>query len=180
MRRYLLAIPILALAGTLHAQDVKEFPFKPLPAVRVQLTCPKTDTVCQDLYHVKPGQKWWQPLPVQRRTADGAYLGVTAASLLLTVADIENSVPIVGNCTHGHEVNPLYGQCPSRGRYYAIAMPIFAATSYFSYKWKREDDALRDASIPPHRGWARWWVPEAANAGSHLVGIIVTLAATGK
>ena len=178
----LLLIPILALAGTLHAQDVKnlDYPFKPLPTVRVQLTCPKTDILCQETYHVKPGEKWWEPLPVRRPTTDRAYLLTTIASGALTVIDIENSVYAIGNCQNAHEANPLYGQCPGRGRYYAIGGAIFAGTSYISWRWKRTDSALKDAGYPPHGGWQNWRVPEIVNGVSHLVGILVTLGSTGK
>lgn len=156
-----LAIAMLLLAGTLHAQ---ELPFKPKPVVRVELT--------------NGVDKWWQPLPVPHRTADRAYWASTITSLGWTVADVENSVYILKS-PKTHEVNFIFGSHPSRGRYYAICLPVFLGSAYLSYRYKREDEALKYAGLPTHK-YVRWWLPEALNTGSHVLGVLVTLTSTGR
>jgi hypothetical protein len=138
---------------------------KPIPVQRVQLTQGK--------------KTWWEPLPVRRRTADRKWWTAEIASGAFTVGDVENSIHALGNCSQSHEVNFLYGRCPSRARYYAISGPLFALATYESWKFKREDDALRDASIPGPR-FLKWWLPSVLNAAPHILGIAMTLASTGK
>lgn len=166
---------ILAASMTMHAQ---EFPFKPLPTVRVHLTC-AGDIQCADNYHVKPMDKWWEPLPVRQPTVDKKWLTATSISGILTAGDVENSIIAIGNCRNSHEVNPIYGSCPSRARYYAISGPLYIFNAYMSYKWKREDDATKAAGMTGHK-YMKWWLPDAINGGGHLLGIIITLSATGK
>ena len=156
----------------------QQFPFKSLPTVRVHLTC-AGDAICAENYHVQPKEKWWEPLQVRRPTADKKWYAATAASGILTAGDVENSLIALGNCHNAREANPLYGKCPGRARYYAISGPIFVLNAYMSYKWKREDDALKDAGIPGHK-YQKWWLPDAINGGTHLLGILITLGATGK
>jgi hypothetical protein len=157
---------ILLLAGmavTVGAQ-AQDFPFKPLPTVRVQLT----DRVT----------KWYEPLPVRRKTADAAWWEWFAASNALTIADTENSVYALKK-PGASEANFLFGAHPGRARYYAVMAPITAACDYLSWKYKREDDALKDAGIQGHK-FSKWWLVQAVNTGAHAVGILVTLGSTGR
>lgn len=169
----------IIMAGLLFASPAlaQDFPFKPLPTVRVHLTC-AGHLDCAEDYNVEPNAKWYRDIPVRRPTADKKFLASTILSGVLTVADVENSVYALRR-NDVREANPLYGSHPGRGRYYAISMPIFAFTSYMSYRWKRQDDALRDASFGGHK-WAKWWLPETLNSASHLVGIWTTLGSTGR
>ena len=77
------------------------------------------------------------------------------------------------------EADPLYGSHPGRARYYAIAMPVAGLCAYYSYRYKREDDALAAAGIPGHK-YVKWWLPEALNIGAHIFGIVATASFTGK
>ena len=169
---------VLFLLAALPATG-QMLPFKPETTVNVKLTCGKLDVVCQEQYAVRPGQSWSQPLIVKHRAADGSYLAVAITSGLLTVADVENSIYALQNTRGSSELNPLYGSHPSRGIYYGVGLPVTAAAAWLGWKWKREDEALRDAGLPGH-GWAKWWLPETLVTASHAVGIFVTLAETHK
>jgi hypothetical protein len=163
---FLLAVPVGA----------QTLPFKPEPIVRVKLTCIKTDVACRSEYGTKP---WYQPFRVEHRTADRKWDALTMASAALTVGDVENSLYALRQ-SRAREANPIFGQHPTRLRYYGIILPVFGAEAYLSWQWKRGDDALRDAGIKPHHGFSSWWVPEMLNIGAHTVGILVTLGSTKR
>jgi hypothetical protein len=119
-------------------------------------------------------RKWWAPLPVTKRTADFAFWESTAESFAATVADGENTMHVLNNHKGNRETNFLYGNHPDRLRYYGIALPLAGACAYYSWKWKREDQALKDSGYPGHR-FAKWRVPNAYNTGSHVFGLVFTL-----
>jgi hypothetical protein len=152
---------LLAFAVTVRAQ---ELPFKPIPTVRVQLTD-----------HVT---KWYEPLRVEQRTADRRWFASVALSGALTVADAENSLYAL-RLPNVREANPLFGAHPSRLRYYSIMAPLAVACGYMSYKYKREDDALKAAGIPGHK-FVKWHLVNDLNIAAHVVGVAVTLASTGR
>jgi hypothetical protein len=176
MRAFLLALLLVGFFAPLRT-GAQEPITKPQPVVRVQVTC-GIDVACQMAEHVGPRDKWYIALPVTRRTADNTFWLVTTGSLLLTAADIENSIPILRDPRYQEE-NPIYGRHPGRGRYYGIAMPLAALDGFVSWKWKRESDALVAAGYPDHK-YRKWWVPDALNGAGHVLGLVVTLAATGK
>jgi hypothetical protein len=167
-------VPILLLAAVgAHAQ---ELPFKPEPNVRVQLTCP-TDA-CAQFYSIKVHGKFYEELPVRKRTADRAWFVSTALSGILTVADVQNSVyALRGGSVR--EVNPLLGSHPSVARYYALCGPVALLTGYVAWRWKREDQALADAGLIGHK-YAKWHVANDLNSAAHVVGLAVTLLSTHR
>jgi hypothetical protein len=172
MKRFLL---LLLAATPVGAQNL---PFKPLPTVRVQLTCRKYDLACQQQYGVKSGDKWWEPLAVTHRTADTAFLESTGIAFGATVMDVENSVYALSK-PGIYEINPIFGKHPNRGRYYGIMLPATGAFAYYSYKWKRQDDALKAAGLAEHK-YMKWWVPNALMTATHVFGTLFTLDATGR
>jgi hypothetical protein len=156
-----LAILMLLLVGTLHAQ---ELPFKPLPVVRVQLT--------------DGAKKWYEPLAVPQKTADKAFLAYLGVSALSMIADCENTEYALQK-PGASERNLLFGGRPGRAKCYGLSAPVFLGMGYYSYKYKREDSALAYAGLPAHR-FVRWWVPDALNTAFHVVGVLVTLTSTGR
>ena len=122
-------------------------------------------------------RKWYEPLPVPK-THDHKFLILTASSVLANVADVENSLVALRG-QHVRELNPLYGQHPNRLRYYDVSLPITGALAYWSWRWKREDAALKFAGYPGHR-FMKWWIPEALNIATHGAGLGFTAASTGR
>jgi hypothetical protein len=119
-------------------------------------------------------RKWWAPLPVTKRTVDGKFWVSTAASFAATVADGENTMHVLRNGKGNRETNFIYGSHPDRLRYYGVSLPIASVCAYYSWKWKREDQALKDSGYPPHR-FIKWQFPNAYNTGVHMFGIVFTL-----
>lgn len=164
----------LLLATPLIAQTL---PNKPQPTVKIQLTC-KLDVKCQEAYGVKANQKFYRQLPVVQPTLDHAYVLSTTTSILLSIGDVENSLYAL-NKPGTQEANWLFGSHPNRARYYAIILPVDAAAAIISYRYKREDQALKAAGYPSHR-IVKWWLPEAMNSVGHTVGILITATSTGR
>lgn len=155
---------ILLLLVTAIPAYSQQLPFKPLPTVRVQLT--------------DGTRKWYEELTVSRRTADRKFWFSTLVSGAFMAADVENSLHVL-NQPGAQEANPIFGKHPSRATYYSIAGPVFILNAILSYHYKRQDDALQDASIAGHK-YAKWWVPNSLNTAGHAISLFVTLAATGK
>lgn len=121
---------------------------------------------------------WYEPLPVPHRTADRAFLLSSAVSLIVTVADVENSIYALRR-PGAREANGIFGSHPNRGIYYGITMPLAAIDIGMGWHYKREDDALRAAGLPGHK-WMKWWIPSLLNTATHAVGIGVTVGSTGR
>jgi hypothetical protein len=114
----------------------------------------------------------------QNRTADKAWWLVTAASVGATVADIENTQFCMKDF-HCQEGNPIYfSRRPSRLRMYSINAGIMAPMLYYSYKWKREDDADRAAGRQLAK--YRWYAIPVINIAAHGFGLTITLSSTGR
>jgi hypothetical protein len=158
----------------LQAQNL---PDKPQPTVKIQFTC-KLDVKCQENYGVKANQKFYRQLPVVQPTVDHAYVLSTSTTVLLSIADIENSIYTL-NKPGTQEVNWLFGSHPGRVRYYAVILPVDAATTLISYRYKREDEALKAAGYPGHK-IVKWWLPTTMMSAAHIVGILVTVTSTGR
>lgn len=179
IRIWFLLILIISLRGCpAHSQDLPDKPevitvSKPtFGNVEVSLSRCVTFSAfmpCQN-------EHWKELLPVPHETKDRSFWASTVLSVAFTVADVENSVYALRDPSV-YEVNPLYGSHPGRGRYYAISLPIAAVSAYLSYRYKREDDALKHAGIQGHK-YSKWWIPNAMNMGSHIFGIIYTLTST--
>ncbi len=132
--------------------------------VRVKLTDGKTT--------------WYERIAVPEHAINRNFWLSTGLSLALTIADVENSRLALSRVGTS-EANPLFGSHPSRGRYYAVTLPIFAANAYMSYRWKREDAALAYSGIPGHK-YAKWHIPNDLNTIAHAIGLAITLGSTGR
>lgn len=114
----------------------------------------------------------------QQRTADKTWWLVTAASVGATVADAENTQYCLRD-PHCQEGNPFYfSRRPSRLRMYAVNAAFVVPETFYSYKWKREDDADRVAGRTLAK-W-RWYAMPIINMVTHGLGVTITLAATGR
>ena len=118
--------------------------------------------------------KWYEPLPVPHRTADRAWWLSTATSAAATVADVEYSMYVIRR-PDARELNPLLGSRPNRAQYYAISLPVLGLSTWFSYHYKRQDDALAAAGLPPHK-YAKWWVIAGINGCVHTGGFLASVA----
>ena len=123
-------------------------------------------------------QTWYEPLPVPHRTTDRAYWLHFALTQAATIADIENTRYALGKAGT-QEANPIYGKAPSRLTLYSISEAVAIGNAIFDRHYKRQDDALAAANIPGHK-WSKWWVPTMLNTAAHSVGLLTTLASTGR
>ncbi len=81
------------------------------------------------------------------RTADRSFWLTHVFQIAATVADIESTQ--YGLAHGAREANPLFGSHPSRGKQYAISMPLSAAVVGWSYRLKRSAPHSRHWLIPP-------------------------------
>jgi len=139
--------------------------------VRVKLMCRSLDVYCEAMYGVKSRQAWSESLAVRHRTADRKWDTVTAVSATATILDVQYSLHELH--LGATEANPLFGKHPSGERYYAIDAPMAIGAAYLHWRFKRQDDALRDAGLPTTK---KAWLPQASNIGYHLFGFVFTYA----
>ena len=80
---------------------------------------------------------------------------LTAATVATTVADVELTQHCLraGTCREGNLLLPA-----SRGKMYAIQLPLAAASSYVAYRLHRKQKRY-------------WWVPQASVIAGHGAGI---------
>lgn len=178
-RTLVVILGYLLLCGTVMAQTQATLPGKVEPQID---TCPHFPCVKVKMqYDGTDGKyppKFTAFLPVPHRTADRAYWLSTAGAVLATVADIENSMYALKQ-PGVQEASPLYGSHPGRARYYAIAMPVTGFMAYMSWRWKREDDAVRAEGWGQHK-WMHWHFPNDLMTAAHAAGVAITLSATGR
>ena len=87
------------------------------------------------------------PPQERRRVVDRSFLWTTLFQVGATVADIESTQY---GLSHGaRELNPLYGNHPSRAKQYVITMPITAGVLAWSYRLKRSAPHSKHWLIPP-------------------------------
>jgi hypothetical protein len=165
-----LAIGILLFATAARCDDL---PDKPQPQV-INVHKPTFGNV-----DIKFQDGSERIVPIPHETKDRAWWFSTLGSAFATIGDVENSRYALGNCISARETNPIYGRCPSRLRYYSISAPIAILAAYQGYKWKREDDALKNWGYPGHK-LVKWWLPNAVNTGVHILGIALTLKDTRR
>ena len=90
------------------------------------------------------------------RTLDSKFWLMTAATVGMTIADVEMTQRCIRNGTC-HEGNPLLPET-SRAKIYPIQFALIGVQSYFSYRLKK-------------RGSQAWWLPQFSLAASHGVGL---------
>ncbi len=94
------------------------------------------------------------------KTIDRQFLILNAMMVAATVADAETTLNCVSSPSC-QETNPLLGSHPSRGRVYAVAVPLTAAAIYLSYHYKR---------VSPSRSW--WKAYPLVLTGVHAFGAL--------
>lgn len=88
------------------------------------------------------------------KVVDKEFLIVSAWMWTSMVADAESTVRgVESGC---QELNPLYGTHPTRGKMYAIGIPVTAVLQFFTYKMKQRY---------PQKRWA-WMLPSVSYAGA--------------
>jgi hypothetical protein len=94
------------------------------------------------------------------RTIDSQFLLLNALQVIAAVADAETTLSCVSSprCS---EVNPILGDHPTRGRMYALAVPLTSLSVYLSYHYKRQS---------PSRDW--WKVYPLTLSVIHAVGAV--------
>ncbi len=120
------------------------------------LTLPLTDLHVRDL-----AIESYKP----PRTIDRQFIVLNTLEVLAAVADAETTLNCVPspNC---REINPILGPHPSRGKMYALALPVTALGVYVSYYYKRK---------APTRGW--WKVYPLTFSAVHAFAAVNNLAA---
>jgi hypothetical protein len=133
-----------------------QLPLKVVPTIRV---------------HLSDGKRtWWEPLPVTHRTIDRNYLLSSAAVDASMIADVQYSLYFIHR--GAHEINPIFGKHPNALRYYEIQAPIDILVHYMTWKYKREDDALRSSGYPGHK-YAKWHLIDDLITGVHVFDVVV-------
>jgi hypothetical protein len=100
------------------------------------------------------------------KTIDRQFLILNAMMVAATVADAETTL----NCVSApscQEINPLLGSHPTRGRVYAVGVPLTALAIYLSYHYKR---------VSPSRAW--WKAYPLVLTGVHTFGALNNVSAS--
>lgn len=99
------------------------------------------------------------------RTIDRQFIVLNTLQVLAAIADAETTLNCVSS-PHCSEVNPILGGHPTRGRMYALAVPLTALSVYVSYYYKHKS---------PTKGW--WKVYPLTLSAVHTFGAVNNLAA---
>jgi len=94
------------------------------------------------------------------KTIDRQFLILNAMMVAATVADAETTLNCVSSPSC-QETNPLLGSHPTRGRVYAVGVPLTAVAIYLSYHYKR---------VSPSRNW--WKAYPLVLTGVHAFGAL--------
>ncbi|MHB8216457.1 MAG: hypothetical protein ACYDDS_10285 [Candidatus Sulfotelmatobacter sp.] len=70
------------------------------------------------------------------RVVDSKFILLNALSTLALVADLETTAHDLEG-TRSAELNPLFGQHPSRARLYGVSVPLNVISFYVSYHYKK-------------------------------------------
>lgn len=98
---------------------------------------------------------------VKPRTLDKRFILVHTVNTLALIADLESTAHAVSGKTGAVELNPLFGQHPSRARLYGIGVPMNALTFFLSYRAKKAAPARK-----------LWLLPPAVTIGVHTAAVI--------
>jgi hypothetical protein len=103
--------------------------------------------------------------PEKPKVFDREFKLWTAVSAVALVADVESTMRAKSKCHPGQcrELNPLYGRNPTRGRMYAINVPMWGAGILVGHWLKKEC---------PANGCGWWRFPLMAFTASHTVGAV--------
>ena len=82
------------------------------------------------------------------RTVDGKFILLQAVSAVALVADVETTVRDLQG-SNSIEINPLFGQHPTRARLYSINVPLDLLSFYVSYRYKKRDPNSKAWKVGP-------------------------------
>ena len=71
------------------------------------------------------------------RTLDRQFILLHTLSTVALVADLETTAHDLEGQSKSGELNPLFGQHPTRARLYGISVPLNALSLYVSYRYKK-------------------------------------------
>lgn len=71
------------------------------------------------------------------RTLDNKFILLHTLSTVALVADLETTVRGLAAQPKATELNPIFGEHPTRARLYGIAVPLNAVSLYLSYHYKK-------------------------------------------
>ncbi len=122
----------------------------PLPdSPDVSLTVPLTTNSPVTSQTVRATPLNVRDLPIESydnpRTINREFIILNTIQVLAAIADAETTLTCTTS-SHCREVNPLLGGHPTRGKMYALAVPVTALSVYLSYHYKRKS---------PTKGWWR-------------------------
>ena len=103
---------------------------------------PKSSTVAHEPNgtNLAPSTLVTERAPERRqRTVDRQFILLHALSTMALIADLETTARAVEGLPRATEVNPLFGQHPTRARLYGIGVPLDALTIYVSYHYKKTE-----------------------------------------
>lgn len=147
--------------------DAPQLPDKPQPhaTVKIGIDYPKTFCPSGGTVGWCAASTEYVDAPVPHRTADHDYLALNLSATLLTAGDIASAY-----AQPGREINPLV----MRKSELAVQAAITAGVWYFSWRYKRQDDAARAIGVKlPRVKW--YWLPLAPIA-EHGIPLILNLA----
>ena len=82
------------------------------------------------------------------RTLDSRFILLQALSTAALVADVETTVRDLQG-SKSVELNPLFGQHPTRARLYGINVPLNLLSFYVSYRYKKREPQGRAWKVGP-------------------------------
>jgi|GEM_PF-4469860 len=151
-----------------HANAQARVPLSELPNAPSQgLVVTDNDVLTSP--QIKPTEMNVRDLAIESykppRTIDRQFVALNALQVLAAIADAETTLNCVSS-PHCSEVNPILGSHPTRGRMYALAVPLTALSVFVSYHYKRKS---------PTKGW--WKVYPLTLSAIHTFGAVNNLAA---
>ncbi len=149
LKTFLPRIPCFAIGFALffaspHANAQGEAPFPNAPS---QAIASNNDVLTRE--QTRPSEIQVRDLAIESykppRTIDRQFIVLNALQVLAAIADAETTLNCVSSPRCG-EVNPILGSHPTRGKMYALAVPLTALSVYLSYHYRRKG---------PTRDWWR-------------------------
>jgi hypothetical protein len=168
---------------TLHRRPVASEPADseaPVPPGLHPAWLTGTETIPRGMVWVPTGNQWtareinscnWcsKPMTFRRAALDNKAIGMWAAALALTVADIEGLAS--RHCINARtcrEGNPLLGQ--TRTQQYALRLPILAG-AWIGTAWLRKGNQRLHVG-----GMKRWWILPMLYQATSSAGVAANLA----
>lgn len=148
-----LLLSLAARAQTAVTDPANKLPANDVPATPVSSAAPSSfelpratgdcdslrDAACSIKAEAGSGVSFATPAETNknRRVLDRKFIFLQSLSTLAMVADIESTAHALEGKSGAAELNPLFGQHPTRARMYGIGAPVNALTLFLSYRAKK-------------------------------------------